>query len=115
MQRADHDPILHVGYITCGGCKAESWPVEAQRWGTHILATFEIFHHERTCQARRQLGTLLIDPVNADPSVPKVQRPPRPDTNRCKATTRAGDRCLNGLKDGDFCGVHATRQRQEAS
>lgn len=113
MQRADHDPITLAGHIACIQCKAKSYALEAEWFGEFILATYESVH-ERRCPDRRRFGLVLLD-LDSDHTVPKPQRPPRPNTNRCKAITRSGERCRNGFKDGDFCGVHASRQRQETS
>ena len=115
MQCADCDPIIHAGCIECGKCKARSWAVEAE-WvdENFILAVYESVH-ERSCPERMQFGLVLLNVEDGDRTVQKIQRPPRPHTNRCKAITRSGERCRNGLKDGDYCGVHAARQRQETS
>jgi hypothetical protein len=112
MQCADCDPITLAGYIICGQCQARSWPLEAEWAGNFILAAYHSAH-ERNCQQRRQYGVVLLNIAGDDRTVPKVQRPPRPDTNRCKALTRTGDRCRNGITAQDLCGTHLAMNRHQ--
>ena len=100
------DPITRAGCIRCGHCQAESWPVDAEWAGDFILAAYQAVH-EPGCPERRRYGTVLLDVDGDDKTVPKVQRPPRPGTNRCTATTRAGDRCRNKPREpGGLCASH---------
>ena len=104
----DHDPILISTSVTCGSCKTESWPVDAE-WITDrlILASFDQAHEPGCPRRATACGTILIDLDAAADEIPHVKRP-----RICKGETKAGTRCKNPAgKASSWCSAHDPARR----
>lgn len=102
------DPILAAGYITCHGCGAESYPIDAE-WlsETLILATFTV-ECARDCPRRRDSGAVLLD-LDGDQLVPMVMRP-----RVCRAiASTTGRPCRGYAQAGSgYCHTHNPARRR---
>lgn len=101
---ADCDPILRATSIICGGCKAESFPIDAE-WVSDrlILVTYDNTH-EPYCQRRNSSSTIVAD---MDAAADKTfMWPARPRVCRAMAAT-TGKACRNPAGRGSaYCAQH---------
>jgi hypothetical protein len=108
----DHDPILHATSVTCGGCRAESWPTDAE-WitGKLVLATYAP-EHEPGCPARRAPRTVLLDLGQDDQVIPALPERPR----RCHGTAASTrQQCRGYARPGSAYCLHHGPERREAA
>lgn len=104
----DHDPILIATSVTCGTCKAESYPVTAE-WVTEtlILASFDQTHEPGCRRRSTACGTILIDMAAPTNEIPHVIRP-----RICRGTTKAGTSCMAYAGKGSaYCATHDPARR----